>query len=152
MWAFCWPLNYVLLWTQYVANVLNHKYPYPNCSPFQIGPFRVSHVGKTKIKINIQLNLHGTVSIASASVSMDLYVLFMYQITSFNSDSKFYWKYWTLSVQLLDDHGNDSTANNDNDAPSENMEPSKYESPNKANGPPVSPVKYILKDSLLNCR
>lgn len=43
-------------------------------------------MGKTKIKINVHLNLHGTVSIASASVSMDLYVvLFVYHIRSFDS-------------------------------------------------------------------
>ncbi|KAL8468931.1 hypothetical protein ACS0TY_031948 [Phlomoides rotata] len=35
-------------------------------SSFKIGPFRVSHVGKTKIKLNVRLNLHGTVAITSA--------------------------------------------------------------------------------------
>ncbi|KAL3627510.1 hypothetical protein CASFOL_028873 [Castilleja foliolosa] len=37
-------------------------------SSFKIGPYRVSHVEKTKIKLKVLLNLHGIVSIESASL------------------------------------------------------------------------------------
>ncbi|KAH6773814.1 heat shock protein 70 family protein [Perilla frutescens var. frutescens] len=40
-------------------------------SSFKIGPFRVSNVEKTKIKVKVQLNLHGIVSIDSASLVDD---------------------------------------------------------------------------------
>ncbi|KAL6573857.1 hypothetical protein OROHE_001399 [Orobanche hederae] len=40
-------------------------------SSFKIGPFRVSHVEKMKIKLKVLLNLHGIVSIESASLVDD---------------------------------------------------------------------------------
>ncbi|KAL3850865.1 hypothetical protein ACJIZ3_012747 [Penstemon smallii] len=40
-------------------------------SSFKIGPFRVSHVEKTKIKVKVHLNLHGIVTIESASLIDD---------------------------------------------------------------------------------
>ncbi|PIN21150.1 Molecular chaperones HSP105/HSP110/SSE1, HSP70 superfamily [Handroanthus impetiginosus] len=40
-------------------------------SSFKIGPFRVSHVEKTKIKVKVQLNLNGIVTIESASLIDD---------------------------------------------------------------------------------
>ncbi|GFP97031.1 heat shock 70 kDa protein 16 [Phtheirospermum japonicum] len=40
-------------------------------SSFKIGPFRVSHVENTKIKLKVLLNLHGIVSIESASLVDD---------------------------------------------------------------------------------
>ncbi|CAA0826517.1 Heat shock 70 kDa protein 16 [Striga hermonthica] len=39
-----------------------------NISSFKIGPFRVSHVENTKIKLKVVLNLNGIVSIESASL------------------------------------------------------------------------------------
>ncbi|KAL8032838.1 hypothetical protein ABFX02_13G123000 [Erythranthe guttata] len=40
-------------------------------SSFKIGPFRVSHEERTKIKVKLQLNLHGIFSIESASLVDD---------------------------------------------------------------------------------
>ncbi|KAK4439333.1 Heat shock protein 16 [Sesamum alatum] len=40
-------------------------------SSFKIGPFRVSHVEKSRIKIKVKLDLHGVVSIVSASLVDD---------------------------------------------------------------------------------
>lgn len=35
----------------------------------QIGPFHGSHRDKTRVKVRVQLNLHGIVSVESATVS-----------------------------------------------------------------------------------
>lgn len=41
-------------------------------SHFQIGPFKVPHAGKAKIKVRVNLSLHGIVTIESASVGINL--------------------------------------------------------------------------------
>ncbi|XP_052181221.1 heat shock 70 kDa protein 16 isoform X2 [Diospyros lotus] len=43
----------------------------PNISNFMIGPFQISHPDKVKIKVRVQLNLHGIVAIDSASLIED---------------------------------------------------------------------------------
>ncbi|XP_077243612.1 heat shock 70 kDa protein 16-like isoform X2 [Tasmannia lanceolata] len=43
----------------------------PKISCFTIGPFQVSHNVKPKIKVRVQLNLHGIVSVVSASLVED---------------------------------------------------------------------------------
>ncbi|XP_010278704.1 PREDICTED: heat shock 70 kDa protein 16 [Nelumbo nucifera] len=43
----------------------------PKISCFKIGPFQVSHTEKTKVKVKVQLNLHGIVTIDSASLFED---------------------------------------------------------------------------------
>ncbi|CAI9756597.1 unnamed protein product [Fraxinus pennsylvanica] len=40
-------------------------------SSFAIGPFKVSHAGKAKVKVRFNLNLHGIVTIESASLMED---------------------------------------------------------------------------------
>ncbi|OVA11479.1 Heat shock protein 70 family [Macleaya cordata] len=40
-------------------------------SSFTIGPFQVSHAEKAKVKVRVQLNLHGIVSVESASLVED---------------------------------------------------------------------------------
>lgn len=36
----------------------------------QIGPFQGSHSEKSRVKVKVQLNLHGIVTVESASVSL----------------------------------------------------------------------------------
>lgn len=43
----------------------------PKISCFKIGPFNVSHGGKVKVKVKVQLNLHGIITIESASLFED---------------------------------------------------------------------------------
>lgn len=37
--------------------------------PIQIGPFQSSKGGRAKVKVKVRLNLHGIVSVESATVS-----------------------------------------------------------------------------------
>ncbi|KAA8515496.1 hypothetical protein F0562_018893 [Nyssa sinensis] len=43
----------------------------PKISDFTIGPFQVSHAEKVKVKVRVQLNLHGIVTVESASLLED---------------------------------------------------------------------------------
>ncbi|KAF8414092.1 hypothetical protein HHK36_002091 [Tetracentron sinense] len=43
----------------------------PKISRFTIGPFQVSHSEKAKVKVRVQLNLHGIVTVESASLIED---------------------------------------------------------------------------------
>ncbi|XP_042517733.1 heat shock 70 kDa protein 16 isoform X2 [Macadamia integrifolia] len=40
----------------------------PRISHFTIGPFQISHADKSKVKVRLQLNLHGIVTVDSASI------------------------------------------------------------------------------------
>ncbi|XP_027330921.1 heat shock 70 kDa protein 16-like [Abrus precatorius] len=71
-------------------------------SCFKIGPFHRSHGSKTRIKVQVQLNLHGIVSIESATVSKKThFYLFM------------------LCLQLIEDHVDVSVTTGDGHSNSE---------------------------------
>lgn len=73
-------------WNRISQDSFSHcDFRYLKMSTIQIGPFRVSNDVKTKIKVKVQLDIHGIVSIHSASVSVNLHVtLLVYQIRSFD--------------------------------------------------------------------
>ncbi|XP_057962009.1 heat shock 70 kDa protein 16 [Malania oleifera] len=43
----------------------------PKISSFTIGPFQVSHTGNAKVKVRVQLNIHGIVTVEAASLIED---------------------------------------------------------------------------------
>lgn len=43
----------------------------PKISRFMIGPFHITHGGKAKVKVKVQLNLHGIIAMESASLFED---------------------------------------------------------------------------------
>lgn len=107
---------------------------------FQIGPVRVSHSERAKIKIKVQLSLHGIFTIDSASVSGS--VLFQWVYEARTLDDALTNLLETLShLQLIKDRSDDSTVNNSHRLVSENVEPSNEDNFGKADDIAVSPVR-----------
>ena len=51
---------------------------------FQIGPFQTSKAGRAKVKVKARLNLHGIVSVESATVSHGSLFLTLLSMFAFN--------------------------------------------------------------------
>lgn len=69
-------------------------------STIQIGPFRVPNVEKKKIKVKVKLNLHGIVSIDSASVSWSIHQLIGVSFRIFDSECQILRKHCTSLCSL----------------------------------------------------